>query len=265
MFCPKCGAQIPDGSGFCPKCGNKIGAPTAGAASEAQAGGATPANGAFVAPTVSNASKGKIGTTKIIIIAAAIVAVVVLILCLTTCSGKKVDSNKNITPAAVQTVSIDKLQSLGNKYGYDVSNDSYGDAEEYEFSKDDSNSNYFDVYVKNGKTVGFEYDADADSQAAAQKYVKKYLKMSNVTNLDDTGDKQADIAIGTCKVGGEDGIVMVTYDDDSASIDTVTYDYATSNDIFGSMAGSSDLVPTDAKSLCEFMVSYYEMEGYTTL
>ncbi|WP_455136422.1 zinc-ribbon domain-containing protein [Thermophilibacter sp.] len=73
MFCPKCGAQVPDGTRFCPACGaslNPAGAP---------AGGATPgAPGPVVTPGAT--ATGNASTLRLVRLVAAVVMIVAFFL-----------------------------------------------------------------------------------------------------------------------------------------------------------------------------------------
>jgi len=85
MFCPKCGAQNPDGVPFCGSCGTPTGAQPQPAPQQPAAVGAAP----FAAPGAASAPKGGLSKKAILIglIAVAAVIVIAIIVGIVTCSG----------------------------------------------------------------------------------------------------------------------------------------------------------------------------------
>lgn len=144
MFCPKCGAQLPDGSAFCSKCGVQIKAPantanTAGAASPANAASAAPAQTAAVAQPASASatpsvtpgaarsqakapSAGGFATIQIAALAAAVLALIFallpwfessdLLLAAGAASSTLGDIGSMLTGRAVSSMSFDESYSV---------------------------------------------------------------------------------------------------------------------------------------------------------
>ncbi|WP_455139370.1 zinc ribbon domain-containing protein [Thermophilibacter sp.] len=75
MFCPKCGAQVPDGTKFCPACGTPLNP-------AAPAGGSAPAAGASgpVVTPVAPAAGDKAAAARLVRLVAAVVMIVAFFL-----------------------------------------------------------------------------------------------------------------------------------------------------------------------------------------
>ena len=76
MFCPKCGAQLPDGSKFCAKCGAKIAAaqPAGGAPAPGPAPAPTPVPGPLPQPKKNVGALAALAVAAVVIVAIAVFA-----------------------------------------------------------------------------------------------------------------------------------------------------------------------------------------------